>query len=80
VRFALLQGTDDADIQITDVRNINDVQITEVQIRGLQIRGLQIRGLQIRGLQIRGLPIMQYKMRMVDIGLRTHCANKNSMD
>jgi hypothetical protein len=75
VRFALLQGTDDADIQITDVRNINDVQITEVQIRGLQIRGLQI-----RGLQIRGLPIMQYKMRMVDIGLRTHCANKNSMD
>jgi hypothetical protein len=65
VRFALLQGTDDADIQITDVRNINDVQITEVQIRGLQIRGL---------------PIMQYKMSMVDIGFRTHCANKNSMD
>jgi hypothetical protein len=37
VRFALLQGTDDADIQITDVRNINDVQITEVQMSGLQM-------------------------------------------
>jgi hypothetical protein len=65
VRFALLQGTDDADIQITDVRNINDVLITEIQMRGLQMRGL---------------PIVRYKMSIIEIGLRPHCANKNSMD
>jgi hypothetical protein len=37
-----LQGRDDTDIQITDGRTFNDLQITEIQIGGLQIGGLRM--------------------------------------
>ena len=37
-----LQGRDDADIQITDGRTINDLQITEIQMGGLQMGGLRM--------------------------------------